>query len=431
MMVDLDGDGVSAVAWGTDCDDFDSFRHPSLPEWDDGQDHNCNGKVRPKTSTPSMRGLTPAVGNPDAEPQEFDRAVLVTIDCFREDALTPEVTPNLAKLAARGIRFQKLYSGGARTALSLPLLLRGGYKMPSVTRMLGQAKVSTVSLFGYRHSTLEGNVFDDFQVATRPPIVDHRIRAPELTDLALADLRDPKNATQHFLWVHYFDAHGPRALRVLPTDLPEFPMPAHELDPEMTLYLKQLYFVDRHLGRLIEGIDALPGRTLLIVTNDHGEGFGQHGVYEHGISSFEQIIHAPGILVAPGIAPGVYPHVLAQRDIAATIAGAFGLVATHPEIETFGRSWLRLRGAPGAPLHEFAVSYETTSPFEHWSDAPMASIVDDDGKFSVSYVDGIRRYFRMNDDPGELHDLTARRPADVARYLDRLETFRDIDTTPR
>jgi arylsulfatase A-like enzyme len=142
----------------------------------------------------------------------------------------------------------------------------------------------------------------------------------------------------------------------------------------------------------------------------------------------------------PGTAPGTYAHVLAQRDVAATVLGAFGLVSKYPEIETFGRSWWRLRGQVDAagvrpvapwPLHEFVVSYETTLPFEHWADAPMASIEDDRGKLSVSYVDGIVRLFDLAADPGENHDVAVERPADVARYRGELETFRDIDAPPR
>ena len=265
----------------------------------------------------------------------------------------------------------------------------------------------------------------------RPDKVDHRIRAPELTDLALADLRAPEHARAHFLWVHYFDAHGPRASHVLPADVPMFRPMAGEKDDESGLYLSELWFIDRQIGRLIDAIDQLGGRTLLLVTNDHGEGFGRHGVYEHGISSFEQIIHAPGILVAPGIAPAVYPHVLAQRDIAATIAGAFGLVARSPAAE------IRTAGAgcgsatpPRLPLHEFVVSYETTTPFEHWGDAPMASIVDDRGKLSASYVDGTVRFYRLDEDPDEMRELTTARPEEVARYREKLEMFRDIDAPP-
>jgi arylsulfatase A-like enzyme len=402
----------------------------------DGRDRNCNGKIRPATPTPAQRGLAPAAGDPNAGPGEIDRVVVVTIDCFREDSFTAEYMPNLAALAERGVRFEKLYSSGARTAMSLPFLLRGKFDAPPVAEILAGDGVSSTALFGYRHSTLEGNVFDGFQRVTRPDLVDHRIRAPELTDLALEDLREPAHAHAHFLWLHYFDAHGPRALHVLPPDVPTFPPLIGETDDESALYLSELYFIDRHLGRLIDGLEQLGGadglaRTMIIVTNDHGEGFGRHGVFEHGVSAFEAITHAPGILVAPSVAPGRYAHVAAQRDIAATVLGAFGLVGKHPEIETFGRSWLRLRAAPKEPLHEFVFTYETTSPFERWGDAPMASIVDDRGKLSVSYVDGITRFYRLDHDVNEDFELTSSRPAEVARYRDELELFRDIDTPPR
>jgi hypothetical protein len=434
MLVDFDGDGFSPVAWGTDCDDSNILRHPAIRERLDGIDHNCNGKLRPATSTPAQRGLSPGMGMPDAAPGEIDRVVLITIDCFRDDALLAEVTPNLVKLAGRGLRFTKIYSSGARTAMSLPFMMRGSIEAPTVAQILGPEKVSTAVLFGYRHSTLEGNVFDGFQVLKRPDMVDHRIRAPDLTDMALADLRDPAHAHAHFLWTHYFDAHGPRTRRVLPADVPSFPPMDLETDDDSALYLSELSYIDTHVGRLIDGIDQIDpglGHTIVIVTNDHGEGFGRHGVFEHGVSAFEAITHAPGILVAPSVAPGLYTHVVSQRDIAATILGAFGLVAKHPEIETFGRSWLRLREAPKAPLHDFVVTYETTSPFEHWFDAPMASVADDHGKLSVSYVDGLVRYYDLDDDPGEDHEISSHRRADAARYRDELEMFRDIDAPPR
>ena len=436
MVVDLDGDGFSSVAWGTDCDDSSAARSPVAPERADGKDRNCNGKTRPAAPTAAQCGLAPPAGDPDAAPGAIDRVVVITIDCFRSDSFSSEYTPRLAALAERGLRFDKLYSSGARTAMSLPFLLRGGIDSPTVAEILAREQITTSALFGYRHSTLEGNVFDGFQTVKRPDKIDRRIRAPELTDLALEDLRDPAHAKGHFLWVHYFDAHGPRALRVLPSDVPTFPPIVGETDEESALYLSELNFIDRHVGRLIDGIEQLGGadglgRTVLIVTNDHGEGFGKHGVFEHGVSAFEAIIHAPGVLVAPGVAPGSYGHVAAQRDIAATILGAFGLVGKHPEIETFGRSWLRLRAAPREPLHEFVVTYETTSPFEHWGDAPMASIQDDRGKLSVSYVDGVTRFYRLDHDANEDYELAGSRPEEVARYRDELELFRDIDSPPR
>ncbi len=61
----------------------------------------------------------------------------------------------------------------------------------------------------------------------------------------------------------------------------------------------------------------------------------------------------------------------------------------------------------------------------------MASIVDDRGKLSTSYVDGITRFYRLDQDPNEDYELAASRPTEVARYRDQLELFRDIDSPPR
>ena len=433
MFGDWDHDGFASPFFGgTDCNDRAANINPVARETDSAHDRNCNGKTRPDAPTPEQRGLAPAAGDPDAPPGEIDRVVLITIDCFRSDTLADEYTPNLVRLADRGVRFERLYSGGARTAVSLPFVLRGALEAPSVAELLVKEKVTTTALFGYRHGTLEQNVFAGFEKVTRPDILNHRLRANQLTDLALGDLRDPAHATRHLLWVHYFDAHAPRTLRVLPQDVARFPPLIGETNDESAVYLSELRFIDTHIGRLIDGLEQMGGlgKTLIIVTNDHGEGFGRHGVFEHGISAFESIIRAPGILVAPGLEGLAYRHVASHRDIPATILGAFGLVARHPETETFGRSWLRLRGDRTRALHDFVISYEAASPFASWSAAPIASIVDDRWKLSVSYVDGITRLYRIDQDPSEQFEAAVQRPTEVARLRDKLEQFRDIDVAP-
>src|SRR5208283_4920916 len=45
-LLDVDGDGYSAVLWGTDCNDLDPLRHPGMQEEANGQDRNCNGFTR-------------------------------------------------------------------------------------------------------------------------------------------------------------------------------------------------------------------------------------------------------------------------------------------------------------------------------------------------------------------------------------------------
>lgn len=429
--VDLDADGFSSVLGGMDCDDWDPLRNPIAPETVDGVDRNCNGHTRPAAPTDEDFGLAPKAGEPDLAPGQVDRVVLITIDCFRSDALLPDVTPNLLRFADGGLRFAKLYAGGARTTASLPLILRGSYDAPPVASILSAHGVTSTAVFAYHHATIEGNVYDGFDVVKRPVENDHRFRATEMTDLALADLRMPEHRRGHFLWMHYFDAHGPRALRVLPPNVPRFhPLPGE--DPESSLYLSELAYDDHEIGRLLSGLEADGdlARTLVIVTGDHGEAFGLHWEYEHGQSPYDEVIHVPGLLVGPGVAPGVYRHIVSHRDIAATILGAFGLVAQVPEIEQRGRSWLRLRGAREQRLHSFVITYSTSAHVLEWLEAPMVVRTDDEYKLAVSYAEGIARFYRVDSPEGEFIDVVPDHPAEMARARNELEVYRDIDPSP-
>jgi arylsulfatase A-like enzyme len=274
-------------------------------------------------------------------------------------------------------------------------------------------------------------VTDGFGVVKRPQESDRRFRAGEVTDLALEDLRDASRGRRHFLWVHYFDPHGPRSLRVLPPDVPRFPPLEHD-DPDSAVYLSEVAFDDREIGRLLEGLDATgdPSKTAILLSGDHGEGFGVHGVYEHGASAFEEVLHVPGVFVAPGIRPGTYGHVASHRDVAATVLGAFGLVRKNPASEMFGRSWLRLRAAPEEPVHRFVITYSTSAHVGAWHEAPMVVRTGDDGKLAVGYREGVVRFYHPGSAEDERRDVSLAYPDQVARDRLELEGFRDIDLSP-
>jgi hypothetical protein len=430
LLLDADGDGYSAILGGQDCDDLDERRFPTSAESVGSHDANCNGVTPPASPTPEQRGLAPAVGDPDLAPGTIQRVVLISIDCFRSDVLSPKITPNLMRLAERGLVLTKTYAAGSRTVMSLPLMLRGAWHAPTVAEVLEAQRVTTTAIFGYRHGSLGDNVFGGFASVVRPAKTDRRFRAGEVTDMALDDLRRTAGLP-HFAWVHYFDAHGPRSFAVIPADVPRFP-PLPGEDAESATYLSELAYVDREVGRLVEGaLATVPAeKTVFIVTGDHGEGFGLHNIYEHGRSVFEELIHVPGILMGPGIAPGRYDHVTSHRDVAATVVGAFGLVGSTPSAETFGRSWWRLRDAPTAPLHTFVTNYSTSSHVSTWHDAPMMARIDDRTKLGVAYLEEGERFYRLDSPDAEFRDRAPEARAEVARDRVELETYRDIDFPP-
>ena len=63
--------------------------------------------------------------------------------------------------------------------------------------------------------------------------------------------------------------------------------------------------LDRELGRLIAELKrrGVYERTVLIVTADHGEQFGEHGEFGHGLSLYQPEIHVPLLIVYPAACP--------------------------------------------------------------------------------------------------------------------------------
>jgi hypothetical protein len=438
QLFDLDADGFSPVAWGGDCDDFDSLRNPLARESRVGHDDNCNGIRLPAQSSDLARGLERPAGDPDLPAGAIDRVILVTVDCMRGDAFRHDLMPKLSEFAKRGLVMQRMYSGGARTHLSLPLLQRGSDDAVPVAKRLAPVGVTSIAVLGYMDEPMK-HISAGFKLITstintvpwHPELnflgpadpTEGRFDARIITDRAIAVMRHTEGPL--YLWLHYFDAHVPYAL----AKRKRIDQPVN--DPYED-YLAELRYIDAQLGRLFDELVAR-GRlehTAVIVTADHGEGFGDHGVKYHGISEYEAQIHVPGIFVAPGIAPGTYDGLVSHRDVPATVLGAFGRVTRDPTIELFGRSWLRLRGAPTAKLHRFVVSRSSRSSDVRGFIIPMAAIVEGRYKLIKTFEDGLRELYDELLDPDELSNLEPERRAVTGKLDAELELFRDLDGYP-
>lgn len=421
LLVDLDGDGFSSVAWGGDCADLDRSRHPLAKERTPGLDMNCNGIPLPAHPTDADRGLAPPEGDPDLPPGAVDRLLLLTIDCFRVDALRPALTPNLLSLAARGIRFTRAYAGGSQTQISLPLVQRGwDGGVPAAARLSRRGVTSTAILsFQMANVPAMARGFDTLQGAAP----GGRWTAAEVTERALADLR--AHPGPHYLWAHYYDAHAP-----YPIDTSEGPRrsAAHRA------YQDQVTILDREIGRLLAAVEAGdPGlrRTVVVVTADHGEALGEHGVDFHGFTTWESIVHVPAILVAPGVTPGTYDGLVTHRDLASTALGVFGAVAVESDAELFGRSWLRLRAAPRPALHRFVVTRsDRVLTLLRGAAIPQAAIVEGSLKLTKTFEDGLREMYDLSADPGEERDVEPMRATEAGRLERHLELYRDLDGYP-
>jgi arylsulfatase A-like enzyme len=84
------------------------------------------------------------------------------------------------------------------------------------------------------------------------------------------------------------------------------PQMTHEqLQGEIDAYDGAIAYVDHHIGQLMAELQTLGliERTLVIITSDHGESFGDHGLFLHGNNLYRNETHVPMIIWRPGQVP--------------------------------------------------------------------------------------------------------------------------------
>lgn len=131
-----------------------------------------------------------------------------------------------------------------------------------------------------------------------------------------------------FAFLNYFDVHekygGPRT----------FVKPAWDQESDIDKYDDGVRYVDDMFGQLMSGLQqrGLAQNTLIVVTSDHGESLGQHGLKEHGLALYWELVHVPLIFWYPGHIPaGVrITTPVTNADIGATVLRVLGGTSKFP-----------------------------------------------------------------------------------------------------
>ncbi len=324
VLTDRDNDHFVAEIWGgIDCDDNDPLVNPVAK--DAKTDRNCDGVLLPK---PTVAETSPTA--------RAKRVIVITIDMLRPNNLsfygaTNATTPQLDAIASEAIRFDNAFSSGGMTTLSLPSILRSRiptaidfelvyrttdnrYVFPEEIVDTDEINRAFLSPRSDRHTTVPGlfqehglptfaalddgpetlfeggfgfrNGFEFFHADA--PNASEKWDRTKLTDAALKHLAKHEKG---FMWLHYYDPH------FAPTECRQF-----ERLPKVDCYDDAIWDVDAEIGRIIQALKA-SGQwddTLLIVTSDHGEGFGENGMHHHGMDSYDEFVRIPMIVKMPG-----------------------------------------------------------------------------------------------------------------------------------
>ncbi len=285
------------------------------------------------------RSAAPAV--PPTQPPLLEAPVVLAlfVDSLRADVLTrPDAAqryPHMTRLCREGVDFREARAPGAQTVLTMTSVFTGKYfsqlywephpkhpdqfphadDSPRVPALLSAAGVDTAHLSAAFWMVDAWGITRGF---TEERVIgsSHRTRYAASDDIvtALADRLDRQGDAPFFSYVHLFDAHYVVGRTLI----------GGKRRPQYDRGLKR---VDGQIGRLLKRIAkaGLTDRTIIILTADHGEGLGEHGVEHHSATLYEELIRVPLCVYGPGIEARVVDAPVSLIDLASTLLDLFGL----------------------------------------------------------------------------------------------------------
>jgi len=228
-----------------------------------------------------------------------------------------------------------------------------------------------------------------------------------------------------FAFLNYFDAHVPywppepfrtrfgppgRPLAWPRENTPE------ALQPWVNAYDGSIAYVDRELGVIFDTLASrrLLDRTLVIVTSDHGEMFGEHGQRDHRGSLYVPELHVPLVISLPGKVPvdTRITEAVTLRDLPATVLELAGLDdRTAMPGHSLARHWTAATEAgPQSPILAEVDHYRWAAAWRRVSRGDMKSLFK--GRFHyILNGDGVEELYDLRRDPAEEDDLYTDSPS--------------------
>jgi arylsulfatase A-like enzyme len=240
---------------------------------------------------------------------------------------------------------------------------------------------------------------------------------------------DRNSGKPFFTFLNYFDAHDP----YLPPPLSQNPdswttdqyrlacswwfmdkkdLKAHQIEEAKNAYESCISYLDGQIAHLFDELyqREVLENTVVIITSDHGEMFGEHGLYGHGNCLYRPVLQVPLVILYPSIVPQGrrIAQPVSLRDIPATVLDLIGEQPLLPG-RSLARHWRR-GGEPGEDdyiLSEIAAPCRT--PPDHGrspvAGGRMQALLNAGKMYIKNLGTGTEQLYDFTDDPSEEFDL--------------------------
>ena len=352
--------------------------------------------------------------------------ILISLDTLRGDHVEKveegiSLMPALAGIARSGVLFEKAFSAYPSTSAGHMSLFTSAYPvvhrvtfanqiaprwLTTLTEVFAQNGYSTGAVTENAMLAAHSGFARGFQSYKENKGVGRWASAGE-AEATIADgiswLQGHRDEI-FFLFLHTYEVHSPYKP---PADvaLPPLPQTASAAEKKLRDYQGETRHTDRTLQNLFTALQELEldQNTLVIITSDHGEAFGEHGHVGHSWKVYDEFLHVPLIFWAPGLLPAGerISRQVSLVDVAPTI---LDLVDLPQPTSMAGQSLLpRMTGEDQTPDQSYIYA---EAPKGRKPTGRIFGARNEKYKFiSREFVDDPLEIYDLENDPGEQNNL--------------------------
>lgn len=347
--------------------------------------------------------------------------LLISVDALRADHVgvygyDRSTTPNLDALARDGVLFEAAYTATPHTSYAITSLMTGKFTRPLLAMDLGgDSETWSEHLRRYEFRTaafyppavffIDEARFTSFSEKklgfeyVREEFLPAADRVEQVTRYLDAE------AGEHrvFTWVHLFEPHEPYEGHE------RFEFGGRDIDR----YDSEIAATDQAIGDLVREVRARRPKTLVIVTADHGEEFGDHGGRYHGTTVYEEQVRVPLVMSAPGLlAPRRIVQPVQLVDLLPTTLAA--LRVPRPA---------RIRGRDLGDLVTGVVADDPTAGVAFAESEDMTLLAKGPRRLVCLRRAGACSLYDVSSDPRQRRDVAAQFPSELSALKNDLRAL--------